>query len=198
MRRRIVVTVAFAVLVGTFGLGQSQDVSQLNTNGYPIRLVSWKHGGGMIEGGDLAFTFKNIAAKNILAFRVEVKSIVPFGETVTTGSLSRDGTESFKGDIPLKANSADYMGWSVMDFDAQNLAGSGSMHRIFGVNTSKLQIGMTYQQVIDAIGHPATVNHSTDANGTREQWIYQPVQSEFSAKTVYVYFENGKVTGWTD
>ena len=78
------------------------------------------------------------------------------------------------------------------------LAGCASMHSMFGADTSKLQIGMTHDQVIAAIGQPTTINHSTDANGTQEQWIYQPVQSEFSGKTVYVYFENGKVTSWTD
>jgi hypothetical protein len=78
------------------------------------------------------------------------------------------------------------------------LAGCASMHSMFRADTSKLKIGMTSEQVIDAIGHPTTINHSTDANGTQELWIYQPVQSEFSGKTVYVLLVDGKVAGWND
>ena len=74
------------------------------------------------------------------------------------------------------------------------LAGCATM---FGVDTSKLQIGMTQQQVVDVIGHLATINRTTTDTGTNEQWVYQAaMQSEFSKKTVYVYFENGKVKGW--
>ena len=76
------------------------------------------------------------------------------------------------------------------------LAGCATM---FGVDTSKLAIGMTQQQVIDAIGHPTTINRTTTETGTNEQWVYQAaMQSEFSHKPVYVYFENGKVKGWQD
>lgn len=52
-----------------------------------------------------------------------------------------------------------------------------------------VKIGMTQQDVLDSSwGKPDTINRTTSASGTREQWVYR------SRVSGYLYFENGVLT----
>lgn len=51
----------------------------------------------------------------------------------------------------------------------------------------KIQIGMNTELVKLAWGLPKEINHSANKYSTYEQWVYY---------SSYVYFENGKCTGW--
>jgi outer membrane protein assembly factor BamE (lipoprotein component of BamABCDE complex) len=59
-------------------------------------------------------------------------------------------------------------------------------------------MGMTEDQVVAAMGMPNHVNRSTYEFGTRVQFAYDAIGSNFNFnKYSYVYFENGKVTSWS-
>lgn len=57
-----------------------------------------------------------------------------------------------------------------------------------------LTTGMTPEEVVLIYGKPADVNRSVGSWGTHEQWVYEVSET----KNEYLYFENGKVTGWQD
>jgi len=111
---KLFTALSLLVLVCSLGFAQSQDVSQLNTPGYPIQLVGWKHGDGEFE---LDFTFKSLTAKNILAFKFEGKFIDAFGETVTY--MGDEGNQSFRSDDIFKAGSTEDLGYSVLGYDVK-------------------------------------------------------------------------------
>ena len=74
---------------------------------------------------------------------------------------------------------------------------TGLKSRLFGADMSKLQIGMTHQQVTDAIGWPSNIINS----GPTEEWVYEAHKSDFSGGTVHVYFSAdpsgvSRVTDW--
>lgn len=58
------------------------------------------------------------------------------------------------------------------------------------IMTGKIWIGMTSEMAIDSWGEPEDINRTVTNYGTSEQWIY-------SSKN-YLYFNNGKLTGWQD
>lgn len=57
------------------------------------------------------------------------------------------------------------------------------------IQEERIKIGMTREQAVLAWGKPQDINRTVTANHTREQWIYNDV---------YVYFNNGILTGWQD
>ncbi|MBE3109693.1 MAG: hypothetical protein IMZ46_04120 [Acidobacteria bacterium] len=61
---------------------------------------------------------------------------------------------------------------------------------------NELLIGMTEQEVVAAIGRPDDINRSTYSFGTTAQFCYDSYGDFARAKYSYVYFENGRVTGW--
>jgi len=59
------------------------------------------------------------------------------------------------------------------------------------VVSGKVLIGMTPQEVRRAWGNPDSINVSQGSYGKSEQWVYiTPTDRK------YIYFDNGKVTGW--
>lgn len=58
------------------------------------------------------------------------------------------------------------------------------------VYEKKIQIGMTEEMVLDSWGVPDDINRTVGSWGVHEQWVYGLGQ--------YLYFENGKLTGWQD
>lgn len=63
------------------------------------------------------------------------------------------------------------------------------------IEFGQVNIGMTKEMCIEALGHPSDINRTTTAYGTHEQWVYE---SKYGYKTKYVYFENGKITAIQD
>ena len=59
------------------------------------------------------------------------------------------------------------------------------------IREGSIKIGMTPEMTIISWGEPLKINRTVTAAGTREQWIY----GEFKP---YVYFEDGKITGWDE
>ena len=55
----------------------------------------------------------------------------------------------------------------------------------------ELRYGMTEQEVVDELGHPTRVNRSAGENWHRAQFVYR---QGGLMPTVYVYFDNGKLT----
>jgi len=59
-------------------------------------------------------------------------------------------------------------------------------------------MGMTEDQVTASIGQPNHINRDTYQFGTRTQFAYDEIGNNFNFnKYSYVYFENGKVTSWS-
>ncbi len=58
------------------------------------------------------------------------------------------------------------------------------------VADKNIQIGMTDKMVLDSWGQPDDINRTVGSWGVHEQWVYGADQ--------YLYFENGKLTGWQD
>ncbi len=61
-------------------------------------------------------------------------------------------------------------------------------------------IGMTQEQVLAGRGWPRSVNRTTTAFGTTEQWIYgYYIAEEYGVRyTHFGYFRNGLLTSWQD
>lgn len=59
------------------------------------------------------------------------------------------------------------------------------------IREGSLKIGMTDEMAKISWGDPLKINRTVTAGGVREQWIY----GEFKP---YVYFEDGKITGWDE
>jgi len=69
------------------------------------------------------------------------------------------------------------------------------------LNDSLFVIGMTKEQVIATLGRPYDINRTVGSWGLREQWIYKVYDPKgyptcSFVPTKYLYFENGKLTGW--
>ena len=58
-------------------------------------------------------------------------------------------------------------------------------------------MGMTEREVVAAIGYPNDINRDTYSFGTRAQFCYDSGSIYFRPKYTYVYFENGRVTSWS-
>jgi len=73
-----------------------------------------------------------------------------------------------------------------------------SLHQDWSKETCKLiaegtiQQGMTKEQVRAARGEPNDINRTVTEYGTREQWVYGSSPSGRK----YLYFKDGKLTGW--
>lgn len=63
-------------------------------------------------------------------------------------------------------------------------------------DTTRLRIGMTDDDAIEAIGRPQDINRTVTAAGTDEQWVYSG--AAWLGDEVYVYFENGILTSWQE
>ncbi len=59
-------------------------------------------------------------------------------------------------------------------------------------DVSKLQVGMTTDQVRNEIGRPNHINKYGTSKGEEQQWVYQ----EGRYQSLYIYFENGLYTGY--
>ncbi len=57
----------------------------------------------------------------------------------------------------------------------------------------EIRIGMTDDMIIIIKGKPREINRSVYSFGTKEQWIYGNIEER-----EYYYFENGKLTSWSD
>lgn len=57
------------------------------------------------------------------------------------------------------------------------------------INEGKITISMTFEQVRASWGEPGDVNRTVTAYGVHSQWVYG---------SVYVYFDDGILTGWQD
>ncbi|KKK47580.1 hypothetical protein LCGC14_3153780 [marine sediment metagenome] len=53
--------------------------------------------------------------------------------------------------------------------------------------------GMTTEEVIASWSRPRDINRSVGSWGVHQQWIYGDI-----GYRKYLYFENGKLTGWQD
>jgi hypothetical protein len=65
-------------------------------------------------------------------------------------------------------------------------------------STSRLYVGMTRAELQKVMPYPSDINTTRTESGTREQicWNTQPSTSKYRMKPVYVYVDNGIVTGW--
>ena len=59
------------------------------------------------------------------------------------------------------------------------------------VTEGAIKQGMTKEQVEVARGKPSDINRTVTKYGSSEQWVY----GEYTYVT-YIYFEDGKLTGW--
>lgn len=59
------------------------------------------------------------------------------------------------------------------------------------IGNKEILAGMTIEQVIEAWGNPDNVNTTVTAKGKHHQWIYKE-------RKVYVYTDDGIVTGWQE
>src|SRR5262249_13909983 len=56
------------------------------------------------------------------------------------------------------------------------------------ITENRLLLGMTSEQVTLVMGKPMQINQTGGHSGSREQWVY--------TEHMYLYFENGVLTGW--
>lgn len=64
------------------------------------------------------------------------------------------------------------------------------------IDASRVTVGMSAVGARCSWGWPTTINTSTTAGGSRQQWVYRPLcPSGVPCKTSYLYVEGGKVTG---
>lgn len=69
------------------------------------------------------------------------------------------------------------------------------------LDDSPFVIGMTKEQVKAILGRPYDIIRSTGSSGVGEQWVYKVYDPKgyptcSFVPTKYLYFENGKLTGW--
>ena len=57
------------------------------------------------------------------------------------------------------------------------------------VGEGQLEIGMNKQMCRDSWGEPESINRTSTRYGNHEQWVYT---------TIYVYFDNGKISAIQD
>lgn len=62
-----------------------------------------------------------------------------------------------------------------------------------GLRDGYLVLGMTEEEFMLACDSRGKVNVTEGASGRREQWVYGS-----PGNSIYIYFENGKVTSWQD
>lgn len=78
----------------------------------------------------------------------------------------------------------------VLAAGCKSMVGGGAALR---EDIAALEQGMTKQQVKEELGRPWDINVTETQYGRRTQWVYKQAYSQY--EHVYVYFENGKVTG---
>jgi hypothetical protein len=68
--------------------------------------------------------------------------------------------------------------------------------------TGALRLGMDREEVRQACGEPQNVNRSMTYGNYREQWVYYYFDIWLGYRPdiamVFLYFDNGKLTGWQD
>lgn len=74
--------------------------------------------------------------------------------------------------------------------DIKSASKESSVTAKYAIVFNMLDLGMTKQQVLDIVNKPNDINRTVSTYGTREQWVYP--------NSVYLYFENGKLTTWQD
>ena len=57
------------------------------------------------------------------------------------------------------------------------------------IQSGSFMLGMTDDMVVASIGYPNDINRTVGSWGVHEQWVYY---------SMYLYFENGKLTSWQD
>ncbi|MBX3235026.1 MAG: hypothetical protein KF814_02645 [Nitrospiraceae bacterium] len=64
------------------------------------------------------------------------------------------------------------------------------------IESHRVMVGMTREQVLEAWGGPNTMNVSHTSEGLRrEEWIFEDWESSSVVKHRYLYFEEGKLIG---
>ncbi|HXF94338.1 MAG TPA: hypothetical protein VNK46_16425 [Nitrospiraceae bacterium] len=64
------------------------------------------------------------------------------------------------------------------------------------IQSHRVMVGMTREQVLQAWGSPNTINVSFTKDGIRrEEWIFEDWESAAVVKHRYLYFEEGKLVG---
>jgi hypothetical protein len=62
-------------------------------------------------------------------------------------------------------------------------------------NLRSLELRMPAEQVLELWGPPSDINRTVISTGdVSEQWVYYYTQYD----AIYLYFENGRLTGWQD
>jgi hypothetical protein len=56
----------------------------------------------------------------------------------------------------------------------------------------EFKLGMSQSDLTEILGKPKTINTTVGSWGTHEQWVYEIT----AIKTIYFYFENGKLTSY--
>lgn len=78
-----------------------------------------------------------------------------------------------------------------------NLGKKWGYEKVNAIRDRRLLIGMNEEQVLLIKGAPYEINRSIGSWGTHEQWIYRG-KHEQNERTVYLYFQNGKLTSWQE
>ncbi len=64
------------------------------------------------------------------------------------------------------------------------------------IESHRVMVGMTREQVLEAWGGPNTMNVTHTSDGLRrEEWIFEDWESSSVVKHRYLYFEEGKLIG---
>ncbi len=64
------------------------------------------------------------------------------------------------------------------------------------IESHRVMVGMSREQVLEAWGSPNTMNVSHTSDGLRrEEWIFEDWESPAVVKHRYLYFEEGKMIG---
>jgi hypothetical protein len=64
------------------------------------------------------------------------------------------------------------------------------------IESHRVMVGMSREQVLEAWGGPNTMNVSHTSDGLRrEEWIFEDWESPAVVKHRYLYFEEGKLIG---
>lgn len=66
------------------------------------------------------------------------------------------------------------------------------------IDAHKINIGMRAEALVCSFGLPkpfGDINNSVGSWGTHTQWVYRKCRT---CDALYVYSENGRVTGWSD
>lgn len=65
------------------------------------------------------------------------------------------------------------------------------------IEERRIVIGMNQEEIKASWGTPLKINRSVFSWGIHEQWVYYII-GERGIQNAYLYFEDGKLTGWQD